>query len=189
MSLQGMSCADAEVMIADYVDQTLLDRDMAVLKAHLGACDHCRALAADAMEAVGFMERAAVVAAPPELVNKILFEIGQGGAPLKTPLRERVFGGWLGGILQPRFAMGMAMTMLSFGMLFGMVRAQDGKSLSPSKMYDAAEDRVLRAWDRGVKYYQNLKVVFEIQSRYQEWTAEQESNRPQQPGQQPKGKQ
>jgi anti-sigma factor RsiW len=188
MSQNRLSCADVEIMLADYVDQTLLDRDMADLKAHLAGCDNCRELAADATAAVQFVERAAVVEPPPELINKILFEIGQG-APVKTPLRERLFGGWLSGLLQPRFAMGMAMTMLSFGMLLGIVRIQDNKSMTPTRLYTAAQDKVARAWDRSVKYYQNLKVVFEIQSRYQEWAAEQEQARPNQPGQQPKGQQ
>ena len=71
-----LNCADVEELLADYVDQTLLDRDVADLKAHFATCPGCAAMAADAMAAVSFMERAAVVEAPPQLVNKILFEIG-----------------------------------------------------------------------------------------------------------------
>ena len=37
----------------------------------------------------------------------------------------------------------------------------------------AAEDRVQRTWERTVKYYENLRVVFEIQTQLKEWTDEQ----------------
>jgi hypothetical protein len=195
MSSTRLSCAEAEVMLADYVDRTLLDRDVAVLKAHLAECPGCRELAADSAMAVEFMDRAAVVEPPPELVNRILFEIGHG-APLKAPWQERVFGGRLRSVLQPRFAMGMAMTMLSLGMLLGLGRAAHGPDWTPLDLFTSAEDSLHRQWDRGVKYYQNLKIVFEIQSRYQEWAAERKAQPAQpepqnqkQPGQPPKGQQ
>jgi anti-sigma factor RsiW len=175
-----LSCADVEVMLADYVDQTLLDRDVSELKAHFAICPACQELAADAAAAVAFMDRAEVVEAPPALVNRILFEIGNkaNAEIVKPPLWQRltgkVFGKVLRPILQPRFAMGMAMTMLSFGMLLRMEGVREWTDLSPMNLYAAAEDRAVRMWDRGVKQYQSLKLVYEIESRYQEWAAEQD---------------
>jgi hypothetical protein len=168
------SCADVEVLLADYVDQTLLDRDVADLKAHFAVCPGCTQMAADAAAAVAFMERAAVPEPPPELVNRILFEIGNTNHGIvKPPLWQRLFGKTLQPVLQPRFAMGMAMTMLSFGMFLRMEGVRELADLSPANVYAAAEDRVTRLWDRGVKHYQSLKFVYEIQTRYQEWLAEQ----------------
>jgi hypothetical protein len=177
-----LTCADVEILLADYVDQNLLDREVADLKAHFATCPECAALAADAAAGVAFMERAAAVEPPPELINKILFEVTSGPSRtvVKPALSRRVFGSvfgkWLEPILQPRFAMGMAMTMLSFGMLlrFTGVREISAADLSPVNVVANVEDKVTRLWDRGVKHYQSLKVVFEIQTRYQEWTAEQE---------------
>lgn len=171
-----LRCADVEEMLADYVDQTLPDRDAASLKAHFAVCPACSALAADAAAAVAFMDRAALVEPPPELVNRILFEIGTGGnrQMVKPPLAQRLFGKWLQPILQPKFAMGMAMTMLSFGMFLRMEGVREWADLHPANVYAAVEDRVTRWWDRGVKHYQSLKLVYEIQIRYQEWVAEQE---------------
>jgi hypothetical protein len=96
---------------------------------------------------------------------------------VKAPLSQRLFGKWLQPILQPRFAMGMAMTMLSLGMLLRMSGVRHWTDLSPVNMYDAVEDHVTRLWDRGVKHYQSLKLVYEIQTRYQEWAAEQDRAR------------
>ena len=171
-----LNCADVEELLADYVDQTLLDRDVSDLKAHFATCPACTAMAADAMAAVALIERAAVVEAPPELVNKILFEIGNNTKHeiVKPPFWQRFMGRGVRSILQPRFAMGMAMTMLSFGMLLRMEGVREWADLSPANLFAAAEDRVVRVWDRGMKHYQSLKLVFEIQSRYQEWSAQQE---------------
>lgn len=176
MSEPRLRCAEVEEMLADYVDQTLLDGDVADLKAHLAICPTCTELAADAAVAVSFMDRAAVVEPPPELVNRILFEIGNGGNKqmVKPPVSQRLFGKWLQPILQPKFAMGMAMTMLSFGMFLRMEGVREWADLHPANVYAAAEDRVTRLWDRAVKHYQSLKLVYEIQTSYQEWVAEQE---------------
>ena len=80
-------------------------------------------------------------------------------------------------MLQPRFAMGMAMTMLSFAMLGRFagieVRQLKPSDLDPVKVCVAAEDRVQRTWERTVKYYENLRVVFEIQTQLKEWTEDQ----------------
>jgi len=171
-----LSCADVEILLADYVDQTLLDHDVAELKAHFAICPACEQMAADAAAAVAFMERAEIVEPPPELVNRILFEIGNNTTHeiVKPPLWQRWFGKGLQPILQPRFAMGMAMTMLSFGMLLRMEGVRQWSDLSPANLYAATEDRITRIWDRGVKHYQSLKLVYEIQTRYQEWLADQE---------------
>jgi len=176
MSAPRFNCADVEILLADYIDQVLLDRDVADLKAHFAICPACKELAADAAAAVAFMERAEVPEPPPELVNRILFEIGNntGHEVVKPPVWQRFFGKGLRPFLQPRFAMGMAMTMLSFGMLLRMEGVREWADLSPANLYAEAEDRVTRLWDRGVKHYQSLKLVYEIQSRYQQWAAEQE---------------
>ena len=80
-------------------------------------------------------------------------------------------------ILEPRYAMSMAMTVLSFAMLFHFAginpRQLTAADLDPVKVWTMAEDRVTRVWERGMKYYQSLRVVFEIQSRLKEWTDDQ----------------
>jgi hypothetical protein len=123
------------------------------------------------------MERAAVVEAPPELVTRILFEIttGPSRAVIKPSWVRRLFGRWIESILQPRFAMGMALTVLSFAIIGRSthVRQLTSADLDPVKVWTAAEDRVVRWYNRGVKYYDSLKVVYEIQTRLKEWADEQ----------------
>jgi hypothetical protein len=122
------------------------------------------------------MERAAVVEAPPELVTRILFEVtaGPSRAVIKPSLARRLFGKWLEPVLQPRIAMSMALTILSFAIIGRSthVRQLTPADLDPVKVFTAAEDRVVRWYNRGVKYYESMRVVYEIQTRLKEWAEE-----------------
>jgi len=190
-----VNCADVEILLADYVDGTLdvshKAEEKLALEAHLAGCAACAELARDSAGAVAFMERAATVDAPPELVTRILFELtaGPSRAVIKPSLARRWFGRWLEPILQPRFAMGMAMTVLSFAMIgrFTHVRQLTPADLDPVRVWTAAEDRVVRWYSRGVKYYDSLKVVYEIQTRLKEWAEEQPATSPAQQPASPAG--
>ena len=174
-----MTCADLEILLAEYVDGTLRGESRSAVEQHLGECAECAELARDAAGAVAFMDRAATVEAPPELVTKILFEVtnGPSHAVIKPSLVRRLFGRWLEPVLQPRMAMGMAMTVLSFvmvGKLSGIeVRQLKPSDLDPVKVWSALDDRAHRTWDRAMKYYENMRLVFEVQTRLKEWTDEQ----------------
>jgi hypothetical protein len=60
--------------------------------------------------------------------------------------------------------MGMAMTILSFAMLGRMVPIRQLKpaDLQPSKVWMAAEDKAWRSWEKARKYYESLRLVYEI---------------------------
>ena len=176
-----MTCADIEILLADYQDGTLPADQKSAIESHLATCAACEELARDVAGAVAFMERASVVTAPPELVTRILFEISSGpsSTAVKPSWVRRIFGNRVGGkfmepVLQPRYAMGMAFTLLSFAMLGRFagieVRHLTLADLDPVKIWSAAEDRATRTWQRGVKYYESLRLVYEIESRVKEWS-------------------
>jgi hypothetical protein len=170
-----MRCNDLEALICDYVDGTLTAAERATVELHLASCASCRAMVEEASAAVAFIGRAAEVEPPPALVNHLLFEVRQGAA---RPVRER--GGWLARllepVLQPRFAMGMAMTILSFAMLARFagvpVRQLRITDLEPARVWMAVEEKAWRSWDRAKKYYESLRLVYEIQQTLKEWTEE-----------------
>ena len=93
---------------------------------------------------------------------------------IKPSLARRLFGKWLEPVLEPRYAMSMAMTVLSLAMVFKISgispRQLTAADLDPVKVWNAAEDRATRLWERGMKYYDSLRVVFEIQSQLREWS-------------------
>jgi hypothetical protein len=175
-----MNCADIEILICDYVDGTLTAAQEAEVERHFPECPACAELARDSAAAVGFIERAEVVTPPPELVTRILFD-----APWRKhkPAVEGVRGrlaAWLRPVLQPKFVMGAAMTILSFSILsqLGPVRQLRASDLEPKAVWIGLENRVLDAWDRTVKFYDNLKFVYQIQTTLREWQQQDEEQRP-----------
>ena len=174
-----MNCADLESLLCDFVDGTLAAEQKATVERHLEVCPHCAELARDAAAAVSFMERAEEVQPPPELLTRLLFEPPWGRSrPHASSWRAR-FRHLVQPVLQPRFAMGMAMTLLSFAMLARFVapmRQLRPEDLQPARIWAALDDRVYRGWQRSVKFYENLRFVYQIQSRLRDWQQEQDQD-------------
>ena len=170
-----MSCAELEILICDYLDGTLDAARKAELERHLSECPACAELARDASAALGFIARAADVEPPPELITRILFDAPWTREKAGTKVRYwlRVV---LSPILQPRLAMGIAMTMISLAFLWRSVtpRQLRAADLQPSKVWAGLEDRATYAWGRTVKFYENLKFVYQIQSMLRDLQQQQE---------------
>lgn len=179
-----MNCAELEIPLCDYLDGALYGERKAEVEAHLAECASCASLAKDAQAAVEFIGRAEVVEPPPELLTRILFDLRgeiQREAPVAGGARQW-FAQWLRPVLQPKFAMGMAMTILSLSMLERFagieVRQLNPADLDPAKIVMSIEDRAHRGWLAVVKYYESLRLVYEIQTRIQEWTVPEEGDQP-----------
>lgn len=172
-----MTCAELETLICDYVDGTLRPDARTTVEQHLAGCANCAELARDAAAAVGFMERAAEVEPPPELMTRLLFEAPWAHSKTAASGVRNWFRRLLHPVLQPRFAMGMAMTILSFAMLAKFVapaRQLRASDLAPAKVWAGVEDHVYRGWVRTVKFYESIKVVYQIQSKLRDWQQQQE---------------
>jgi Zn-finger nucleic acid-binding protein len=169
-----MKCVDLEALLCDFVDGTLASAERATVELHVDQCPACRQLVADAAEALSFIERAAHVEPPPALVNKILFDARQMGLAANPRGARRGLARFFEPFLQPRFAMGMAMTILSFSMLGRFsgiqVRQLKASDLEPAKVWATLEDKAYRAWERSKKYYESLRVVYEIQQTLNDWS-------------------
>ena len=182
-----MRCADIEVQICDYVDGTVSPARKAEVERHLGQCPACAALARDSAAALAFMERTAEVEPPPELITRILFNAPWGKGTARRSGVRRWIASVLSPVLQPRIVMGMAMTILSMSLVAKYAspvrfRATD---LQPAKVWAGLEDRASRAWERTVKFYENLKFVYQIQTTLREWQQQDEEQQRPAAGQAP----
>jgi len=176
-----MTCANLEIALCDYLDGTLAPAERAEVESHLATCAACAELERDAREAIAFMERAADVEPPPELVTR-MFAI-PGLPEARTSMRQGMRG-WLRNlvrpVLQPRMVMGLSLTILFFGMMARCAGIPERKltpaDLDPAHVWLGVEDRVHRGWERTVKFYENLRFVYQIQSRVREWREQQEQD-------------
>jgi hypothetical protein len=158
-----MNCADVEILVCDYVDGTLAPAAKADVDRHLAECPTCAELARDSAEAVRFIERAADVEPPQELISRILFD------PPWHRQRSSRFSTRFHALLQPRYAMGMALTVLSIAMIMPKMRNFQPSDLSPAAVWAGIEGRADRLWARTQKYYDNLKFVYQIRATLRDW--------------------
>jgi len=182
-----MTCAELEILLCDYVDGTLHADDRAALENHLSGCAACKQLSEDVTGVTAFFERVPQAEPPAELLTRILHHAPMGPGALTEGLpgdarpswAKRLFGGlmqggFVQGWLQPRYVMGMAMTILSFSMLARFAHIEPRQlrpsDLDPVKVWQGIDDHSHRVYDRAMKYYDNLRLVIEIQSRLKEWT-------------------
>ncbi|MGA3019809.1 MAG: zf-HC2 domain-containing protein [Bryobacteraceae bacterium] len=175
-----MNCAEIEILICDYVDLTLPADQKAEVERHFAECPACAELARDSAAAVAFMSRVAEAEPAPELITRILFDPPWN----KEKARSRSFckrlAGWFSVVLQPKFAMGAAMTILSFSLLSQMapVRQLRMSDLEPAKVWNGLTDRIDRVRNRTQMFIESLKFVYQIQTTLHEW---QQQNTEQQP--------
>jgi hypothetical protein len=183
-----MNCAEFENLLADYVDGALGETQRMAFEEHTASCAGCREFMADVTGAIAFLKRAERVLPPSEMVTRIAYQapVGRSREPFEGQgIWSKISAVWLQPLLRPRFAMGMAMTILSFAMLqrctgISMQHIQPA-DLSPVRIWDGVEDKVIRAKDRGVKYYENIRLVYEIETRLKTLQEQQQLSRDQRP--------
>ncbi|HEX4166115.1 MAG TPA: zf-HC2 domain-containing protein [Bryobacteraceae bacterium] len=173
-----------ESILADYFDGTLSNAGRASVEQHAASCANCREFMAETRSGLAFLERAEEVEPPSELITRIAYLAPRGRT--REPFeRQSLFGKlrqrWLTPILQPRLAMGMAMTILSFAMLercTGIhVQHLEPSDLNPVRVWSGVEDKGLRVRDQAVKYYNSLRIVYEVETRLRD-LEDQDQNAP-----------
>lgn len=174
----GMQCAEFDALLSDALDGVLTGTDMERFEAHKASCPSCGPLFAEAGMGYRMLHGLVEVEPPQNLVHNILAAtIGQ--VPVVAPQVAPAGEGWMarlrrwtqpvyGPVLQPRFAMSFGMAFFSISLMLHLsgVKAADFKHLDlrPSaivKTFYETEGRL-------VKYYENIRVVYEIESRVQQ---------------------
>lgn len=178
-----MNCAEFEVVLADYLDHTLASAEGEAVEQHAASCAGCRELMRDAAGAITFLKRVEEPLPPAALITRLAYlaPIGKTREPLEPRgFLSRFASEWLQPILRPRWAMGMAMTILSFSMLercsgvkIQRIQAAD---LNPVRIWGGVEDKVIRVKDRAVKYYENIRLVYEIETRLKDLQTQQDAS-------------
>jgi hypothetical protein len=179
----GMHCAEFEALLGDAVDQLLTGAKLENFQAHSRTCAICGPLLADAVAGQQWLKSLTSIEPPADLVNNILADtVGidtsrlRSGSQLRPSWSERlreslggIFAPTVGVVRQPRFAMsfGMVFFSLSVGLSAAGVKPADLKhvDLRPSALvrtYYSTSARV-------VKYYENIRFVYEIESRVREF--------------------
>ena len=160
------NCEQIEERLSDYLDGALAPKEAAGYKAHADGCVRCTQLVASVRGLVGALHAMEPVTPPLRLVPTILDKtIG----PRTEPFGWRAWLGWTRVIWQPRFAYG-ALTILITGAVLSQAlgiewRTPTVADLNPVHIYRAADQGIHRIYARGAKFFGDLRVVYEIESR------------------------
>ena len=160
------TCEQIEERLSDYLDNLLSADERAEFDRHASACARCAPLVARVGGIVHRVQSLAALEPPSHLVSAIL---DQTLGPRGPKHGWRRWLGWMPSLLQPRFAMGFATAAASLVILFyasGLSPAKIRKGdLNPVNMYRSMNRQTHLVYARGVKYVNDLRVVYEIQSR------------------------
>jgi len=187
----GMQCHEFDLLLADAIDGVLSGTALDRFQAHARTCAACGPLLAEAEAGRNWLKGLTEVEPPASLVTKILAST-TGVDTQRLPVAERaaqpriswwerfeaavlepfIVSVWApiwATVRQPRFAMsfGMAFFALSVGLTVAGVKPADLRqvSLRPAAIrhtYYATQARVVR-------YYENVRIVYEVESRVREF--------------------
>jgi len=179
----GASCTEFEALLSDAIEGQLTGAGKESFDAHRRMCDVCGPLFADAVAGREMLRSLEPVEPPVHLVHNILIatsgvvstRVATAAGVSATPRGERLREWWdswfapvAAFVRQPRFAMsfGMIFFSLSLGLNAAGVKAADVAKidLRPSALRHAYNDAQIKV----VKYYDNIRFVYEIESKVRE---------------------
>jgi len=178
----GMQCNEFELLLADAIDGVLTGAGLDRFQAHARVCRACGPLLAEAEAGRNWLKGLTEVEPPASLVNNILASTtGVDTQRLRVTVRSpqprvswwehmqaSVLEPIWATVRQPRFAMsfGMAFFALSVALAVAGVKPNDLRqvSLRPSAIRSAYYHTQARV----VHYYENVRIVYEVESRVRE---------------------
>ena len=177
----GMHCTEFEALVADAVDGSLDAPRMNLFRAHAEGCAKCGHVFADVLTGREWLKSLEVVEAPAHLVRNILLATtgttGEVMAGETWGSRLRRWSGSLGIpslrlVLQPRFAMSFGMAFFSLSLMLNVLgvnlRDVQLSDLRPSNLQRNALEQYYETTARVEKYYDNMKLVQDLQAKVRE---------------------
>jgi hypothetical protein len=164
-----IQCTEFDALLSDALDGSLKGPKLETFQSHAKSCEVCGPLFADAKAGQDWLLKLEEVEPPSELVRNIM--VATSG--LRLSWWERFQASFLTPMVnlarQPRFAMsfGMAFFSLSVTLSIAGVRVSDLRhvDLRPS----AVKRTYYQTTAKVVKYYENIRVVYEVESRVREF--------------------
>lgn len=176
-----MTHLEVENLASDYLEGRLETAARTQVDDHLAHCSACRGLVADLRHVVELCRSAEELEPAPRLMAKILeATVGQR----KPTLQER-FAALLRPVVQPRFAYAAAMAVFSLSLLVSgtkvNLRSLTLEDLNPRVWAYRANREGHLLYARAEKFYYDLRVVYEIESRFRRLRSEPQQEQKQTP--------
>ncbi len=167
-----MTHIEIENQVSDYLEGLLPGTSRAEFEAHLADCFQCRELMTDVRSAMELCRSADDLEPAPWLVSKVLLAtVGER----KRTLRERL-AALFRPVLPSRGAYAVGMAVFSFSIIVNAaginLRRVTAQDLNPLTWAYRAYRSGNLLYARVEKFYSDLRVVYEIESRFRKTPAE-----------------
>ena len=180
------ACGQWETLLAEALDGLLKPADEATFSAHMAACPACSALFEEARQGREWLEFLSTEPeVPAGLLDKILAKTGpghpaeyvlagSGGSviPMIPAWQRPGFMGYIRRFAEPRLMMTAAMAFFSIAMTLNLtgVRLSDLRlsNLRPTAVRSFMERRLTMASTPIIRYYDHMRLVYEVQTRMRE---------------------
>lgn len=180
----GIECAEFDALLTEALDGTLAGEKLDRFRAHANVCSLCGPLYAEVDAGRRLLASVEEVEPPAHLVHNILAATtggGRAGIAAAIPVRPQF--SWLDRaqawlrtnlnpvfavVRQPRFAMSFGMAFFSLSMALNV----SGVKLSDLRHVDLRPSALVRGYHmtsgKVVKYYENIRFVYQIESKVRE---------------------
>ena len=172
----GMQCVEVEALLAEALDGTLQGSQLTAFEAHQRGCASCRSMVEEAKAGMHWLKGLDEAEPPRNLVHNILAQT-IGALPSEHAIPAPQPGeGWIdklkarlapifAPVATPRFAMSFGMAFFSITMLLNVA----GFHIADLKHVDLSAKGIQKTYyttqARVVRYYENIRLVYEIESR------------------------
>jgi len=180
------ACGQWETLLADALDGLLRPEDEATFTSHMATCAACSALFEEARRGREWLEFLSPEPEVPEgLLDRLLAATGPGQVagyglvtpggttePIPEPWQRPGFMGWVRRFAEPRLLMTVAMAFFSIALTMNLTGVKISElrmsDLRPSAVRSFMERRLTMASTPIIRYYDHLRLVYEVQSRMRE---------------------
>lgn len=178
-----MQCSEFDALLSQAIDGTLSGERLTAFEAHGSECKTCGPLLQEAQAGRSWLKSLEEVEPPADLVNNILVRT-TGIDTVRLTQGQRVTTSWMDRVnnwaamlvspvvavaRQPRFAMSFGMAFFTLSVTLSLA----GVKLSDLRHLDLRPSAIRRTYygtsGRVVKYYENIRFVYEIESRVRQF--------------------
>jgi len=174
-------CGDVEQLLSDYVENTLSEDEALNIRAHLKTCESCALRLLELEFTIALCKAYPELDPPPRLIARIVAETSGHSATLSLIeyLRELFRPLYA----SPRFATGFCLAAISVSMVMNAlglsVRGLRWSDLSVRNVVNSVNRSVNIAYDNGLRRLNDLKILYQIQSKIEELRTEDSEHKPQ----------
>jgi hypothetical protein len=177
-----IQCSQFEGLLPDALDHLLSEELGQAFAAHAASCPVCGPMLAEARDGRLWLKRLEELEPPPNLLHNILAVTSAAKDEQKARPRApqpglasrlwRPVGGALAGMIQPRFATSFSMAFFSLSLTLTLAGVRL-KNLAYIDWHPSAVGRTIvlqytQVESKVVRYYKNMRLVYEVESRVRE---------------------